>query len=589
MIRVLEGGVVDRIAAGEVVERPASVLKELVENSLDAGAREISVEFESGGVKRIEVADDGEGMDPDEALLSLQRHATSKIETERDLLEVATFGFRGEALPSIAAVSRLTLLTRRRGATAGTRVTIEGGDVLDRSPAGVPEGTRLRVQDLFWNTPARLKFLKTERTETARLVETFRHLAVTRPGVAFSLFEAGEEILSLPAARDAGERVQKIHPRLSLPGFHEQSGGIEVEGWLAEPGAARPGAQGLVIVVNGRVVTDRGIAGAIAAAHEGLLPQGRYPQGVVLLTVPRVMVDVNVHPGKREVRFSDPRMVSAAVHRAVSRWARTTPWIGARTSLRPPPPEVPSTTQLPSVSESTSSRYTSRHGGFIARTAAAIGPSPIPHRGTGIPLPLPVPAAQPESRGTFSSLVYAGQVLGTYLVCEGVDGIVLVDQHAAAERVTFERLRQQWRSGSVASQVLLMPVRVDVDAVRAALVEENEGLLRSFGLGAELSGPDSVTVREVPMLLSGSDPARLLADVLAEIEDSRGRLDTIAEEVLSRMACHASLRGGDRIDAERAIALLRDLDRVDWAGHCPHGRPVSFELPRSEIERRFRR
>ena len=570
MIRVLPGDVVDRIAAGEVVERPASVAKELVENALDAGATEVSVEFASGGVERLEVADDGSGMSGDEALLALERHATSKIESEADLSDVGTFGFRGEALPSIASVSRMTLLTRARGTPSGTRIAIEGGRIVERAPAGVPEGTRVRIEDLFFNTPARLKFLKTERTETARLLEVVRHLALTHPSVSFSALRDGVEVFSYPAARDEGERAAQVMHRIALDGFVGGAGSVTVRGYLAGPASARAGTGGLVLLVNGRPVTDRSLAGAIAAAHEGILPAGRYPQGVVHIELPRGSVDVNVHPQKRELRFADPRAVTGALYRAVSGWARSAPWQG---SGRPAAVSV------------------DRGAPPCDRAPAPAGPG----RGVGhaspasgsMPLDLPRVA---DARGeTFSCLEVVGQVMGTFIVCEAGDRLVIVDQHAAAERVTFERLRAEWRRGSVASQLLLAPLRLEVDPARAALVEENDGLLRAFGIGADLSGPELVTVREVPVLLSGVDPGRLIEAVLDELQSSRGRLEALAEHVLSTMACHGSVRGGDALDDEASRALLRALDDVDWAHHCPHGRPVSFEIPRSELERRLGR
>jgi len=569
MIRVLPGDVVDRIAAGEVVERPASVAKELVENALDAGATEVSVEFASGGVERLEVADDGTGMDDEQALLALERHATSKIGSEVDLLSIGTFGFRGEALPSIASVSRMTLLTRARGSAAGTRIRIEGGTVLDRVPAGIPEGTRVRIEDLFFNTPARLKFLKTERTETARLLEAVRHLALTHPSVAFSVLRDGVEIFSCAAVQQEAERASQVMRRLELHAFAGGAGGVSVRGYLAGPDVARAGAGGLVLLVNGRPVTDRSLSGSIAAAHEGILPAGRYPQGVVYIDLPHGMVDVNVHPQKREVRFSSPRTVTGALFRAVQDWARSAPWTVPAPRRGSP-------------------------AGVAGPVRGPAGPPAPPARQAAVQdradetLPgLALSGVRPEA--SFGSLEVVGQVMGTFIVCEGRDRMVVVDQHAAAERVTFERLRAEWRAGSVPSQLLLVPLRLEMDSVRAALVEDNEGLLRAFGIGADVSGPERVTVREVPVLLSGVDPERLLQDVLDELQSSRGRLETISEHVLSTMACHASVRGGDALEADEARALLAALDDVDWAHHCPHGRPVSFEVTRGEMERRLGR
>jgi DNA mismatch repair protein MutL len=515
-------------------------------------------------VDRLEVSDDGSGMEPDEALLAFERHATSKIVSEGDLLDVATFGFRGEALPSIASVSRVTLLTRPAGSPSGTRIRLEGGRLLEQSPAGIPVGTRVRVENLFFNTPARLKFLKTERTETSRLLDVLRHLALAHPRIGFSAARDGVEILACPPCDGPAERARLVFRRLALFGFREKQGSIEVTGQLTGPSSSRTGSAGLVFLVNGRPVVDRTLAGAVAAAHEGLLARGKYPQGVVHLVVPRRMVDVNVHPQKREVRFSDPRAVTGALYRAVSLWARTCPW-------------APGAAPLPSrVAEPASARLRHDESAPPLETAGTAAPESS----------LPLPAL---ARSRFSSLEVVGQVLGTFIVCQGDDRVVFVDQHAAAERVAFERLRLAWRTGSVPGQLLLVPYRHDLDPARAALLEENEGLLGAFGLAVDLTGPESVAIREVPVILSGADPARLLDDVLGELEDARGRLDAVAEGVLAVMACHSSVRGGDELDAERVRALLSDLDDVDWAHHCPHGRPVSFEMTRGELERRLGR
>ncbi len=582
MIRILAPEVVNRIAAGEVVERPASVVKELVENALDAGAGEIVVEFSGGGVERIEVADDGAGMSPDEAILALERHATSKIETERDLLGVRSYGFRGEALPSIASVSRLTLLSKPAGAQAGTRVLVEGGEVRECSPAGLPPGTRVRVQDLFFNTPARLKFLKTERTETAHVTDVVRHLALTRPDVAISLHHDGVEVFSCPAGQDLAVRARSLMGRLTLHEIVHDAGEVSLRALLTAPEQCRVSTAGLVLVVNGRVVLDRSLSGAIAAGHEGLLPAGRYPQGVVMVKVPATGVDVNVHPQKREVRFASPRTVTSALFGAVSGWARQAPWTRG----------VPVAMDLEAAGAAARRPGLDPEQGLLAASWSEGAGTDRVRDGdprddqtlSGLTV-----TSRPTRASRFSSLRVLGQALGTYLVCQDDDALVLVDQHAAAERVTYERLRSQLRAGGVQRQLLLVPVRCDVQEEQAALVLENEGLLSGLGLCADLTGPGSVTVREVPALLGGVSPERLLGDVLDRLEAPWGRVVSLTEDVLATMACHASLRGGDAIDGPGARALLESLDTVDWANHCPHGRPVSLVLPRAEIERRFGR
>lgn len=595
MIRVLAPDVIDRIAAGEVVERPASVVKELVENALDAGASEIAVEFAGGGVERMEVADDGAGMEAGEASLALERHATSKIAHERDLESVGTYGFRGEALPSIAAVSKMTLLTRSRGAQAGTRIIVHGGEVVEAVPAGVPPGTRVRVEDLFHNTPARLKFLKTRRTETSRVMEVVRHMALVHPHVAFSIYREGVEVLSCPHGQQEKERIQSIFAKLTLYPISHAVGAVRVHGMLGAPSESRKGTSGLVIVVNRRVVVERSVAGALAAGHEGLLPAGRYPQGVIFIEMPGQQVDVNVHPQKSQVRFAEPRDVTGAVYRAASAWARTTPWktgqpmsldLSRASGVSETSGTVAAQVARPTADQSGVPRVSAEqrlpglHGqpGSPGRTEEPDGVEDAPVHGT-----------DPSRKGRFSSLVVVGQAMGTYILCEHPEGLVVVDQHAAAERITFEKLKNQYARGLVQRQLLLVPARCDLDERWLDLVEQNEGLLRSFGMQVDITGPTTVTVREIPVLLGEVDPALLLREILDELQDPAGRIESVSEHVLATMACHASVRGGDVLDTARARALLQELDRVDWSTHCPHGRPVFFEIPGSEIQRRLGR
>jgi len=572
MIRKLPQSLINKIAAGEVVERPASVVKELVENALDAGAGTITVSIRGGAVGGMEVADDGCGMSEEDALLCIEHHATSKIESEKDLAGIATLGFRGEALSSIAAVSRFTLITRPKDRDAGVRVTAEAGRIRDRQPSASPPGTRVKVEDLFFNVPARLKFLKSVRTEESLVAETVRNLALTCPGVAFRHDREGREVLALPAA-DEAQRVEQAMKGRKLAFMAGEGGPFILRAYLTPPEKARRGASGLILVVNGRVVTDRAVAGAVAAAHEGLLERGRYPEGVIYLQLPPEDLDVNVHPQKREIRFSDSRALFGFIRKTVSESLSRSPWL-------PPPPARPA--PRPAAAE-TQASY-----GSAARPL----PMPLPYSGPSVktaPRPAHEAPRDEEAGGFFSGAAVLGQLFSTYILCEKEDDLLVIDQHAAAERITYEKLRDQVRRGGVALQALLLPCVVPMDEKDVAAAEENEGLLRTLGIDAGPSGPDSMTVRAVPALLGNVDPAALLRESVDRIRSLRARTDEAVEAVLQTMACHGSVRAGRRLEPDEIRALLAAMDRVDFAAHCPHGRPVYFTLSRRDIETRLRR
>jgi DNA mismatch repair protein MutL len=599
-VAVLPPELASQIAAGEVVERPSSAVKELIENALDAEASRVDVEIEGGGIARLSVADDGLGMNETEARLALERHATSKLRTFADLSHVATFGFRGEALPTIASVSRFSLRTRERGSDVGTRVLVDGGKLVLAEPVGMPSGTQVEVSDLFYNVPARRKFLRSTGTESGHVTEAVEQAALSRPDITFTLTRDGRKVRELLRAVERAERVRQVCDLDELAVCQGERGPLRVEAFLSRPEQARAGAGGLSILVNGRPVRDRAILVTIAQAYGSVLERGRYPRGVVYIDVAPELVDVNVHPQKAEVRFADARAASDAVYQILSK-------------------ALVSAFSLPPVSRASWGRAPAR----VAEPAATPREEPVyrpASRARELPLDVLMAAAQrvapvslavepesaepplvaardhaaspirPSPQVPWSSLRFIAQLRMTYLICEGEDGIYLLDQHAAAERVTFTRLRREYQARSVPSQALLFPLVVDVSAAELELVEERQKEIAEVGLDVRARGAGSLSIHAMPRLLSRASPERLLRDLLAEVSRSGGRgFSDAVDLALATMACHGSIRAGDALSPSEAKALLVALDDADFAGHCPHGRPVVTFLSYIELERKVGR
>ncbi len=639
-IRILPATLADQIAAGEVVERPASVVKELVENAIDAGARRIDVEIESGGRRLVRVVDDGSGMDADDARLALKRHATSKIAAAEDLWGLRTFGFRGEALPSIAAVSRLTLSTKTAAAPAGFRLTVEAGVETDARDAGIPDGTQIEVRDLFFNTPARQKFQKSEATESANVSEAILRLAIAHPTVHFRLRAGGRMALDLPPHDELGERVRAALARRGASVLHEaagEEGGVRVRAFLAGPDEASTTPRSTFLFVGvgfagGRFVRDRSLLHALAFGYGAILEKGRYPLATLFVDVPGQELDINVHPQKLEVRFARPQEVYAAVRHVVGGAIAKAPWLagtvarpvrvftlpprssgawgepgdgfapgGARAlprvaqgglPLRSPSPRGPGLRDAPVARVLDGAGFDAVQGdAFASRSAVGAGAM-----GSFAERDVPADADGKAEAGAafFGGLTYIGQLDRTYLVCEGPGELVLVDQHAAHERVAFARLRAAHTRSDIRRQRLLFPLPVEVDDIGAALAADARAL-EPFGFEVEASPPggDSRTiwVRAVPEVLRDADPKPLLRDVLGQLADGGTAVSAIerVDHVLATMACHSVVRAGDVLSREEVLALFEQLDGVDLRSHCPHGRPVLLRMPLPEIERRFGR
>lgn len=639
-IAILPGDLVSQIAAGEVVERPASALKELLENAVDAGASRCTIEIESGGLGRIAVIDDGSGMSEEDARLSIERHATSKLAAFADLEQLESYGFRGEALPSIASVSRFLLRTRSRDAESGVELRLEGGTGLSVRPCGAAVGTTVEVCDLFFNVPARRKFLRSAGTESSHLLDTAENLALARPELHVSFKRDGRTTRQWLSASSREARVRATLDE-EIAAVRGERGPLGVEAFLTRPERATAGTQGLRLFVNGRPIKDRVLALAVAQAYGSVLERGRYPRGVVYLELPPQLVDFNVHPQKTELRFVDPRAVSDALFQVLaqglsrsfslptpSRWARPES-ASAATPLRVSEPpaaaarvRTPLSSTLPSSSlpaqtaigqpeptpRALGASGDAAWGEFAAPRAAprALGdvesrPSltPVPSTLASVPPAAPgeeLPSAglgatsAPREGVRWSELRFVAQVRATYLVCEGTAGLYVLDQHAAAERVTFDRLRREYQARAVASQALLFPVEVEVTPDQAELVESQGRAFADLGMELSLRGARAVSIHSVPRLLSRASPERLLADLLDEASREAGRGFSAAIDLaLATLACHGSIRAGELVAQEEAEALLAALDQVDFAGHCPHGRPIVSFSAWSELERKVGR
>jgi DNA mismatch repair protein MutL len=586
----------NKIAAGEVVERPASVVKELVENALDAEATRIRVEVEMGGLSRICVTDDGIGMDATDLALSVERHATSKIATIDDLGRIHTFGFRGEALPSIASIAKVILTSRSRTLDEGTELAVNGGGPPRARPIGSAVGTSIEVKELFWNVPARLKFLKSTGTESAHVGEALVAAALARPEVTFTLARDGKvarEYLRMDTRKDRTlDVLSEEHLEPCLGG----RGPMHFEAYLSAPERARAGATGLHLFVNGRPVRDRQLARAIANAYGSVLEPGRYPVGAFYLELPVDRIDVNVHPQKAEVRFADGRAIFDAVSRELHAiLARAfslpdAPWSRPHSSSPSPVhyqagssgplalAEPSSDLPLAHISQGASWSSGSRAGWDACGKA--------PGATSGATASHDLLAAS----GFYGSLRFMGQAAATFLVCEGADGLYILDQHAAAERVTFERLRASFHETAIAAQRLLLAEVIHLSPTEHALLEEHAEDALRLGVEVRPLSDSSVAVHSVPKLLAHASPERLVRDLVAELgRESKRPFGDAADLVLATMACHGSIRAGDAVSPEEASALLRGLDTVDFAGHCPHGRPVVMRLPFAELERKVGR
>lgn len=598
LIRLLPPQLVNQIAAGEVVERPASVVKEVLENSLDAGARRVEVDIEQGGRALIRVRDDGIGIARDELALALARHATSKIASLEDLEQVASLGFRGEALPSIASVSRLSLTSRTAQTEAGWRV---GGDGSERTmtlePAAHPHGTTVEIRDLFFNTPARRKFLRAEATEFKHIEDVVRRIALSRFGVDITLSHNQRALWRLPAAQSRAQHDQRIAKLCGQP-FIEQSLFVEhagadlrLSGWIAQPTFSRSQTDLQYFFVNGRMVRDKLIAHAVRQAYQDVLFHGRHPAFVLYLDIDPTAVDVNVHPAKHEVRFRDSRLVHDFLFRSLHEALASARPAAVATPMAAP--MVAPTTSIASTFASVSREFP-RQQPMPLRVAEHIETYAALHpRGDSAAALAQMSVTQPLAQSEIDApLGYAlAQLHGIFILAQNAVGLVLVDMHAAHERITYERLKRGFEGEGIRAQPLLVPVTVAVSEREAALAEEASTVFAELGLEIDRLGPERLVVRQVPALLRGADVAALVRDVLSDMSEHgiSTRLREAHNAVLSSMACHGSVRANRQLSVAEMNALLRDMEQTERGGQCNHGRPTWVQLRLEELDRLFLR
>ncbi len=581
----------NQIAAGEVVERPASVLKELLENSLDAGARRLDIDLDQGGVKRIQVRDDGCGVPCDELALALARHATSKISSLEDLEQVATLGFRGEALASIASVSRLSITSRTAATDAGWRLA---GEAAAPEPAAHPVGTTICVEDLFYNTPVRRKFLRTERTELSHLEEVIRRLALSRFDIGLQVRHNGRTLQQLRAAEDRAGRGRRV-AAVCGDAFLDQAveleserNGLVVWGWIGLPTYSRGQPDQQYLYVNGRMVRDRMVAHAVRNAYRDVLYHGRHPAYVIYLEVDPAMVDVNVHPSKQEVRFRESRQVYDFLRHAVEQAIA-----GVRPEGAPAPVSLQSAAPASGVAEPAPQQQPMRlHSGGGA-SAPGLRQQAF-YQALQQPPAAPLRTAEQlaDSAAGMPPLGFAlAQLKGIYILAENDNGLVLVDMHAAHERITYERMKQDFADAAVVTQPLLVPVQVSVSERELRAAEANSGLLRELGLVVEQQGPQLLVVREVPAILRGADAESLLRDILSDLVEhgASERVEALVEDLLREIACHGSVRANRQLSVPEMNALLRDMERTERSGQCNHGRPTWTALGLAELDGLFLR
>ncbi|WP_249678123.1 DNA mismatch repair endonuclease MutL [Pseudomonas abieticivorans] len=624
-IELLSPRLANQIAAGEVVERPASVIKELLENSLDSGAKRIDVEVEQGGVKLLRVRDDGGGISSDDLPLALARHATSKIRDLEDLERVMSLGFRGEALASISSVARLTLTSRTRDADQAWQVETEGRDMAPRvQPAAHPVGTSVEVRDLFFNTPARRKFLKTEKTEFDHLQEVIKRLALARFDVAFHLRHNGKTILSLHEAKDEIARARRV-ASICGSGFLEQAMPIEIErnglhlwGWVGLPTFSRSQADLQYFFVNGRAVRDKLVAHAVRQAYRDVLFNGRHPTFVLFLEVDPTGVDVNVHPTKHEVRFRDGRMVHdflyGTLHRALAD-VRPEDHLASAAPAGEVAPRLTGTAagefgpqgemrlaanllEQPAQQPQASSYNPGAGAGYqyVPRPAQPYpaAEAQAAYREFFAPLPNAAEAALtlPQGQGDIPPLGYAlAQLKGIYILSENAQGLVLVDMHAAHERIMYERLKIAMASEGLSGQPLLVPESIAVSQREADCAEEHAVWFQRLGFELQRLGPESLAIRQIPALLKQAEANRLVHDVLADLMEygTSDRIQAHLNELLGTMACHGAIRANRRLAIPEMNGLLRDMENTERSGQCNHGRPTWTQMGLDDLDKLFLR
>jgi len=591
----------NQIAAGEVVERPASVVKELIENSLDAGARRIVVTIELGGKKLLRVEDDGEGMDPEDARLAIERHATSKIARPEDLGAIRTLGFRGEALPSIASVSHFVLRTRARGSASGTEIRVNGGTVASEREVGSPEGTAIEVADLFYNLPARQKFLKSDSAEATQISRIVTQMALGYPEVGFTLTSGGgspgsgqgRKLLECPPANGLGERFfQLFGERLDLLEVRKEAGGIQIHGYIAALGEQGPVRGAQHVFVNRRIVRDRTIAHAISDAYSVATIKERSPEVHLFIRIPPDRVDVNVHPTKAEVRFLEQSLVHEVLRRALGEALGQGRAPELQFTPFAPRPSEPRPMSIPGVlaGATVGNRWTPEPLGPWRNLMEPLAPNPA-EPGSTPENPVEPDGIQPGPVPEIRPMIPLGQFRDTFIIAIDDEGIAIIDQHVAHERVLFEQVMEKLTAGRLESQRLLAPILLEMSPAQRHALVPHIATLDKFGLEVEEFGGDSVRLSALPAVL---DPSECEATVRALAEDLEGldrgsRAEDALRKIAATMACHAAVKANYPLTLEKMRYILEELRRTAYSSVCPHGRPVVLRITRREIEKNFQR
>jgi DNA mismatch repair protein MutL len=594
-IVVLSEEIANKIAAGEVVDRPASIVKELTENSIDAGANDIIVELRKGGCESIKIIDNGEGIASEDVALVFQRHATSKIHKFEDIYNVTSFGFRGEAMPSIASIARVDLLTRRQDDLAGTKAILQAGIVSEIVSAGCPVGTQIQVTEIFANVPARRKFLKAEATEQGLCLDAITRLALVHPEIRFRVNVNGREVFTAPRAKDVSERVAIVmgedftNHRVAI---NVQNENVSMTGFISRPEFTKSNSKSIYLFVNKRFVRDNSITHAVLSAYRQVIEARRYPAAILFLDLPGDDVDVNVHPAKMEVRFKDSRGIHDLVSKTIAQNLTGTEVAGHNFVYRLTPREKMATSSnfwrpkesLPAQSEGLFSRQNMQRSisdDLLKRSVNDNMSSFANYYDNKAPS---------ENKITFANYRYLGQFADTYLVFAGENGLMLVDQHAAHERIILERLKKTAMQ-KVISQTLLMPEVVSLSPGQIVLFAENIEFLQDIGIDIEIFGRDSIVVKSFPTMLTQIQANELISDIADQLGDQANMpsLKEKKEKIFAALACRAAIKASHILSDEEVAALCRDLEETPFNRTCPHGRPISISFSKSEIERLFKR
>ena len=617
-ITILPKEIADKIAAGEVIERPASIVKELLENSIDAGADDIVIELEEGGKGSIRITDSGIGIDAQDIAIAFERHATSKIKTLEDIYRIDSFGFRGEALPSIVAVSDMELLTRRRGDLSGIRAEIEGGKIKKASSVGCPEGTSIFVRNIFGSIPARRKFLKKDSVELGYCLDVITRLALAHPDIKITVRNNGKTVLKVPRTGDLAEKIALLLGadfKTKIIPINGARNGVRIGGYISRPDFTRSSSKSTYIYVNRRWVRDHLISHAIVNAYKGLIEARKYPAAVLFIDLPPEEVDVNVHPAKTEVRFRDSNIIYAMVLETLAlglsgplaeSQSGSVPYSQGNSSassdatpFTPPRPDRRPFSSLDNrfqINDSTYRYFISTGPAKSIFTPDLLSHSEQSSTESAVDIPdIRISENLPEKdfpgqSGFFSNLIFMGRISGTYLIFEGSTGMVLLDQHAAHERILYEKLKDAESREPYPSQALLMPEVVDLTAAEYALLLEQQPIFQKMGVELSMLGNNSVAVKSLPVFMN-ADPGMTIKDIAAEAAEF-GKVhtpDEIKDKIFASMACKGAVKAKERISEKEVVELCRDLDRIPHSASCPHGRPLYVILTLKDLEKMFKR